>query len=197
MTSYWRKFMRGLAPGYLWASVWLISLAVPFMDSALVAAGAALGWLSALALAPGRHHGLRLVKLAASFFCFWAIFLTAVYLVRPTTLKPILNLSVWLALGLNLMLAKTPLELSLSTGQLLAPIVGRRRSQKIALSLALLARLIPRLLETTLTIRATIQSRVPELPLSRRLTLGGRAIIREALTQNEHLARALVKRWPW
>lgn len=197
MAAKWRKFMRGLGAGPLWAVIWLTALATPFIEVHWLAVIAAGGWLSAITLAPGRRHGRRLIKLAAVFFLFWAAFISLSYLLQPTTLKPVVNLSVWLALGLNLMLAKTPLELALPAGRLLAPVLGRRAAQKVALSLALLARLIPRLLEATLDIKTVVNRRAAGLPLTGRLTLWGRASVREALAQSEELARSLVKRWPW
>ena len=197
MGTGWRTFIRGVGVGPLWAVVWLTALAVPFIEVRWLIPAAALGWLSALTLAPGRLHGRRLVRLAAAFLLFWSVFLCLSYLLRPSTLKPIVNLAVWLALGLNLMLAKTPLELALPAGRLLTPVLGRRAGQKLALSLALLARLIPRLLASALDIRSVVNRRAARLPLIKRLTLWGRAAVRDALAQSEDLARALVKRWPW
>ena len=197
MAAGWRKFIRGVGVGPLWAVIWLTALAVPWVEIRWLVPAAALGWLSALALALGRPHGPRLVKLAAGFWLFWAVFLGLAHLLRPSSLKPVANLAVWLALGLNLMLAKTPLELALPAGRLLAPVVGRRAGQKLALSLALLARLIPRLLAAALDIKSVVNRRAGHLPLIKRLTLWGRALVRDAQAQNEELARALVKRWPW
>ncbi|MDR2946959.1 MAG: hypothetical protein LBV79_09455 [Candidatus Adiutrix sp.] len=189
--------MRGAGGVPLWAAVWLTALAVPFVEARWLVPAAALGWLSAAILAPERFHGRRLVKLAAAFLAFWAAFLSLIHLVQPSTLKPVVNLAVWLALGLNLMLAKTPLELALSAGRILTPVLGRRNGQKLALSLALLARLIPRLLSASLDIKTVVGRRAAHLPFTARLTLWGRAAIRDAMSQSEELARALVKRWPW
>lgn len=190
--------MRGLGVGPLWAAVWLSALAVPFIEARWLVLAAVPGWLSALTLSPVRLHGRRLVKLAALVLLFWTVFLgLAALLPGPGSLKPAVNLSVWLALGLNLMLAKTPLELALPAGRLLTPVIGRRAGQKLALSLALLARLIPRLLAAALDIRTVVDRRAGGLPLIKRLTLWGRAVLRDSLGQSEELARALAKRWPW
>ncbi len=193
----WRGLVRRVGAGRLWAAVWVLALAGPWLPPFLVVAMAAGGWLSALILAPGRFHGRRLTGLAALFFLFWSALLGLIHLIHPSPLRPIVNLAAWLALGLNLMLAKTPLELALPAGRALAPILGRRRAQKLALALALLARLIPRLLGSALTLRLTVQYRAGHLSLHRRLVLWGGAIVHDAFSQSGELSRALLKRWPW
>ena len=116
---------------------------------------------------------------------------------HPTTLRPALNLAIWLNLGMILVLARTPLELALAAADLLSPLLGRAKAQKMALALALLIRLIPALLASALSLRAVLSRRAAGLPLTRQLSLGGRNLIRYALGQSEELARALTKRWPW
>jgi biotin transport system permease protein len=108
-----------------------------------------------------------------------------------------MNLAVWMNLGLLLVLAKTPLELALAAANLLGPIMGRSRAQKLALALALLTRLIPALLASALALRTVLGRRAAGLPLYRRMSLWGRGLVRDALGQSEELARALTKRWPW
>ncbi len=190
--------LRRRPTGVWWVGVWAGSLAVPWLPPAGVGLLAALGWLMALLLAPGRFHGRKLLTSALLFLGFWAALLALIHLARPETpLRTIPNLAAWLVLGLNLMLAKTPLELALPLGQLLTPILGRRRAQQLALALALLARLIPRLLTSALAIQTTTQRRAGHLPLPRRLSLWGRAVLREAFNESEDLSRALLKRWPW
>jgi len=184
-------------PG-LWASVWLAALAVPWLPPLALN----LAWPPLLAsvcqLASGRPRGRRLILAAAGFWLFWSFLLLLAHLaLRPTGLKPALNLAVWLNLGLLLVLAKTPLELALAAAGLLGPLLGRPRAQKLALSLALLTRLIPALLASALALRIVVGRRAAGLPRPRRLTLWGRNLVREALGQSEELARALAKRWPW
>lgn len=183
--------------GPLWVIIWVGALIVPFLPSASLAALASGAWLSALMLAPGRWDGFRLLKMATIFLVVWSAFAGLIHLVYPTSLRPIGNLGAWLGLGLNLMLAKTPLELALEAGRLLSPILGRLRAQKLALALALLARLIPRLLDSAININITVSRRAFGLPLRRRLTLLAQTILRDSLSQNEELSRALLKRWPW
>lgn len=191
--------LRNLPVGVWWAGVWVGSLAVPWLPVSGVALMAVLGWLSAVILAPGRFHGRKLTVAAALFLCFWAIFLGLVHLVQPeATLRPVLNLAAWVPWGLNLMLAKTPLELAFPVGRALAPLLGRLRAQQLALALAVIARLIPRLLTSALAIQAVTQRRAAGcLPLPRRLALWGRTVLREAFSESEDLSRALLKRWPW
>ena len=114
-----------------------------------------------------------------------------------SSLRLILNLSAWLGLGLNLMLAKTPLALALPLGQALSPIIGRVQSGKVALALALLSRLIPGLLATALEMKINIDRRFAGLSFRRRLTLWSGALLRATFSQSDDLARALLKRWPW
>lgn len=193
----WRRLMRRTPTGLLWPAVWLGALGVVWIEPRPLAVLSGLGWLSALMLAPGRYHGRRLIKLAALFLILWGLVLGLTHLAYPSTLRPVLNLSAWLALGLNLMLAKTPLELALPAGRLLTPVLGRLRAQKLALALALLARLIPSLLFAALTSKITIDRRAGGLPLTARLSLWSRNIIRNSLVQTNDLSRTLVKRWPW
>jgi biotin transport system permease protein len=132
------------------------------------------------------------------FWLFWSLVLLLAHLaLNPVGLKPVLNLAVCLNLGLLLVLAKTPLELALAAAGLLGPVLGRTRAQKLALSLALLTRLIPALLASALALRAVLGRRAAGLPLLRRMRLFGRGLVRDALGQSEDLARALTKRWPW
>jgi len=123
--------------------------------------------------------------------------LLAHLVLRPMGLTPALNLAVWLNLGLILILAWTPLELARAAADLLSPFLGRTRAQKLALALAILTRLIPSLLASALTCRVVLSHRAAGLPLTRRLSLWGRNLVRDALGRSEDLARALVKRWPW
>ena len=123
--------------------------------------------------------------------------LLAHLILRPTGLKPALNLAVWLNLGLILVLAKTPLELARAAAGLFSPLLGRTRAQKLALALALLTRLIPALLASALIFRAVLNRRSADLPLTRRLGLWSHNLVRDALGQSEDMARALAKRWPW
>jgi len=184
-------------PG-LWAALWLAALAVPRLPP--LALALALPPLLAIIvqLASGRPQGRRLILAAAWFWLFWSCLLLLAHLaLRPTGLKPALNLAVWLNLGLFLILAKTPLELALAATGLLGPILGRNRAQKLALALALLTRLIPALLASALSLRTVVGRRAAGLPPPRRLALWGRGLVRDALGQSEELARALAKRWPW
>ncbi len=197
MIRRWRQAMRKVDTGLLWGGIWLAALAVPFVTPRWLAGFSGLAWLSALALAPGRHHGRRLMGLAAGFLAAWSVLLLLVHLAYPSSLRPILNLSAWLALGLNLLLAKTPLDLALTLARRLAPVLGRPRSQKLALALALVARLIPGLLASALEIRTSLNRRAAGLPLTTRLSLWGRTLIRDSLAQTDELARSLSKRWPW
>ena len=184
-------------PG-LWAAVWLAALAVPWLPPPVLALALPPLLASNVQLASGRPQGRRLILAAAGFWLFWSFLLLLAHLaLRPTGLKPVLNLAVWLNLGLFLILAKTPLELALAAAGLLSPITGRTRARKLALALALLTRLIPALLASALSLRTVVGRRADGLSRPRRLTLWGRGLVREALGQSEELARALAKRWPW
>ena len=184
-------------PG-LWAALWLAALAVPWLPPPALALALPPLLASVFSLAPGRPQGRRLVLAAAWFWLFWSLLLLLAHLVlRPTGLKPALNLAVWLNLGLLLLLTRTPLEQALAAASLLSPLLGRARARKTALALALLARLIPALLASALTFRAVLERRAAGLPLTRRLALLGRSLLRDALGQGEDLARSLSKRWPW
>jgi len=184
-------------PG-LWAAVWLAALAVPLLPPLTLALALPPLLASIVQLASGRPQGRRLILAAAWFWLFWSVLLLLAHLaLRPTGLKPALNLAAWLNLGLFLILAKTPLELALAAAGLLSPIMGRTRARKLALALALLTRLIPALLASALSLRTAVSRRAAALSLPRRLTLWGRGLVREALGQSEELARALAKRWPW
>jgi hypothetical protein len=139
-----------------------------------------------------------LVLAAAGFWLFWSLLLSLGHLLNPTsTLRPSLNLAAWLALGLNLVLGKTPLELALAAAGALSPVLGRVRAQKLALALALLTRLLPALLASALAVRVHLGRRAAHLPLTRRLAWWARAVLRESLGQSEDLARSLALRWPW
>ena len=197
IAAAWRGLLSRFNTGLLWLTVWLGAALVVFLDPRIVAVLSALGWLSALILAPARFHGPRLVRLAAFFLLLWGLVLGLTHLAYLSTLRPVLNLAAWLALGLNLMLAKTPLELALTASRLLTPLLGRLRAQKLALALALLARLIPNLLFSTLKIKTSVDRRAAGLSLPTRLSIWGRAVIRDALAQTDDLSRTLVKRWPW
>ena len=115
----------------------------------------------------------------------------------PLGLRPALNLAAWLPLGLNLILSKTPLEIALTVGRILVPILGLLKAQKLALALALLTRLIPRFLSSAIAINTIVKHRTVGLPLTKKLPLLARAIIRDVFSQNEDLSRTLIKRWPW
>lgn len=193
----WASALSRLPAGGLWLTVWLAALAVVWLPAAILAPLAALAWLSALVLAGQGRRGRRLTAAAFFFLAFWALLSWVISLVWPASLRPVLNLAAWLPLGLHLMLAKTPLELALSAAAAFRPLLGRANSQKLALALALLARLIPGLLISALDIRAVINQRAPGLSPARRLSLWGRALIREALAQPDDLSRVLLKRWPW
>lgn len=198
MPARWRKFLGGLGAGRFWAVIWLAALAVPFAAPVPLAFLTVLAWVSAVILAPGRHHGRRLLIAGALFGLFWALMLGGLHWLSPAQpLRPILNLAAWLALGLNLMLAKTPLGLALPAGRLLTPILGRASAQKLALALALVAHLVPGLLASGLSIAKTVKLRAPRLSFTRKLTLWARALTRDAFSQSDELARTLVKRWPW
>lgn len=196
---FWPAALSRLGVGRLWLIIWLAALAVPFLPILGLTILTALAWLSVAALAPGRYQARRLVAAALFFLLFWGLLTGLFYFIHSTSMRPVLNLAAWLALGLNLMLAKTPLELALFTGRVLRPVFGRLNSQKLALALALLARLIPGLLESALKIRAVVNYRSAQvqLPLTRRLILLGRSLIRNTLAQSEDLSRTLAKRWPW
>lgn len=196
--SAWREMAGRVDSFHLWVLIWLAALAVPFMPQPLIIALALGGWVSALILASGRHNGFRLPFLALLGLIFWALALGFLYwLNQADSMRPVLNLAAWLALGLNLMLAKTPLALALPLSQKLRPILGPLRSSKLALSLVLLTRLIPGLLSSALSLKTTIDRRVPHLPFRRRLTLWCGALTRATFSQTDGLARALLKRWPW
>ena len=197
IAAAWRRLMSRLHTGLFWLAVWLGAALVVFLDPRIVVILSVLGWLSALILAPARFHGPRLVRLAALFLLLWGLVLGLTHLAYPSSLRPVLNLAAWLALGLNLMLAKTPLDLALTASRLLTPLLGRLRAQKLALALALLARLIPNLLFSALKIKTSVDCRAAGLPLSTRLSIWGRAVIRDALAQTDDLSRTLIKRWPW
>ncbi len=196
MGRKYARWLRGLKTGKLWAGIWILTLAVPFWPPVWLGPLTGLMWLSVVSLAGGRFHGRRLVKLAVLFLIFWALVIGLTHLAYPSSLRPILNLAAWLVLGLNLMLAKTPLELALSSGRLLQPILGPGRARSLSLALALLARLIPQFLATALDIKKTVDKRFAALPLTRRLALWAGGLVRVCLAQNEELSRALVKRWP-
>lgn len=181
----------------LWLVIWVAAFLFPRLQPGCLVALTALLWLSALVLAPGKLHGRRLLKAAAIFALIWSAIIAALHLAGLGSLEPLVKLWAWLALGLHLMLAKSPLELALPLGRLAAPVIGRIRAQKLALALALTARLIPRLIDSALKIRKSLELRAPALPLKKRLTLWSQAILRDAFSQSEEMARALLKRWPW
>ena len=195
--GFWRSLMRKVDVRLLWALIWPGALLVPFLPWPWLAGLTLAAWASAAAVAPARPHGSRMICLAIGFFIFWGLMMALLNFGSPAFFRPWANLAAWLALGLNLMLAKTPLELALPTGRMLAPVIGRMRAQKLALALALLARLIPRLVSSAFKIKTSLDRRAGRLPLIRRLSLWGRAIVREAMSGNDELARALLKRWPW
>jgi len=182
----------------LWATIWLTALSVPWLPPSILALSLPLLLVSVTRLTPGRPQGRRLVLAAAWFWLFWSLLMLLAHLIlHPTGLRPALNLAIWLNLGLILVLAKTPLELALAAADLSSPLLGRLRAQKMALALTILIRLIPALLASALTLRSVLGRRAAGLPLTRRLSLWGRNMLRDALGQNEYLARALTKRWPW
>jgi len=197
IADWWSAAVSRLGIGRLWFIIWLSALAVPFLPIPALSCLTLLAWLSVDSLAPGRPQGRRLVLASLLFLFFWGLLTGLIHLLQPTSLRPVLNLAAWLALGLNLMLAKTPLELALATGRFLEPWLGRLGSRKLALALALLARLIPGLLASALKTRAAVNYRAAKLSLARRLILMGRSIIRDTLAQSNDLSRALLKRWPW
>ncbi|MDR1920703.1 MAG: hypothetical protein LBS31_03050 [Candidatus Adiutrix sp.] len=197
MAGRWRWLLKKTRTGGLWFFVWLSALAVPFSPPVGLVCFSALLWSSALALAPGKIYGRRLTGAAVIFILFWSLFIFLSRLLQPGSLRPVLNLIAWVGLGLHLMLIKTPLELAALLADFTTPLLGSRRADKLALSLALLARLIPRLLDSALALRATLKKRASGLPLTARLSLWGRAVMREGLRQSEDMAQALLKRWPW
>ena len=197
MTARWRGFIKNVPTGRLWLIIWLAALAVPFVSAVLLGPAAFFSWLSALVLAPGRYHGQRLLRLAVILAIIWIGLIVIINLVYSSSLRPAANLTIWMALGLNLILAKTPLELALSVARVLSPLLGPIASQKLALALALMARLIPHLLAAALTIRTTVGRRAGQLPLTRRMSLWAATLLRETMSQNEEMARVLLKRWPW
>lgn len=186
-----------LGVGWLWLLIWSAALAVPFLPIPWLVILTVLAWISVAALAPGRYQARRLVTAALLFLFFWGLLTGLFYFIHSTTMRPVLNLAAWLALGLNLMLAKTPMELAIFTGRVLRPLLGRLNSQKLALALALLARLIPELLASAIKIRSSVNYRAAQQPLIRRLSLMGRSLIRNTLAQSDDLSRSLAKRWPW
>ena len=190
--------IRRLSIPTLWVTLWLTALAVPWLPPPLLALALPPLMFSVIRLAPARPQGRRLVLAAACFWLFWSLLMLLAHFFSPKTdLRPSLNLAVWLNLGLILVLAWTPLELALAAADLSSPLLGRVRAQKMALALALLIRLLPALLASALTLRTVLSRRTAGLSLTRRLTLWGRNLIRNALGQSEELARALAKRWPW
>lgn len=194
----WRNFLARADSFNLWLFVWLAALAVPLAGWPWAAGTALAGWLSVGLLAPGRHHGRRLALMAALFLLFWGLTLLLIDCFSSSfRFRPILNLAAWLALGLNLMLAKTPLALTLPLSRRLAPVIGGNRAGKLALALTLLVRLIPGLLSSALDLKRTIDRRAPQLSFRRRLALWGRTLVRLSLSQTDDLARTLLKRWPW
>lgn len=197
LAAGWRSLIGRVGIVPWWALIWLGSLLVPFLPLTALIPVALGTWISAIMLAPGRRAGYRLLKMATIFLVIWATLTAIIHLINPTSLRPVGNLTVWLALGLNLMLAKTPLELALTAAHLLTPLLGRLRAQKLTLALALLARLIPRLLSSAIDINTTVQRRAASLPLQRRLILLAQTLLRDSFSQNEELSRALLKRWPW
>ncbi len=170
---------------------------MPALAPPYLAAGAAILWLSAICLAPGKIYGRRLIKAAALFAAVWTLIISALHFAGSAALAPIPRIWAFMALGLHLMLAKSPLELALPLGRLLAPLIGRLRAQKLALALALTARLIPRILNSAFAIHRSLSLRCRRLSRRRRIALWGKAIMRDSFAQSEELARALLKRWPW
>lgn len=195
--SFWPATVANLGVGWIWLLIWLAALAVPFLPVPWLMTLTALAWISVAGLAPGRYQARRLVGAALLFLLFWSLLTGLFYFIHYTSMRPVLNLAAWLALGLNLMLAKTPLELALFTGRVLRPFLGRFNSHKLALSLALLAHLIPGLLDSALKIRSNVNYRAAQLPLTGRLILLSRSLIRNTLSQSDDLSRSLAKRWPW
>lgn len=197
MAERWRNLVKGASVPCLWSAVWLAAISVPFLPPACLAVFAVSAWLSAAVLAPARFQGKRLLAMAALFWILWGALLAVMHMLSPSSLRPAGNLALWLPLGLHLMLAKTPLELALATGRLLRPFLGPVNSQKAALALALLSRLIPRLLVSAMSIKLVVKRRGAGLSVARRLVVWAGAMIRESMQWNEESARALLKRWPW
>ena len=198
ITTRWSQLTKKIPTTILWVLIWVSAWVVPFLSAATVALLAECAWLSALALAPFRYSGPRLVKLAIIFLIIWSTLMGLLHLSDPAaSLRPALNLAAWLPLGLNLILSRTPLEIALTIGRLLVPILGLLKAQKLALALALLTRLIPRFLSSAIAINTIVKHRTVGLPLTKKLPLLARAIIRDVFSQNEDLSRTLIKRWPW
>ncbi|UQZ91106.1 hypothetical protein C4J81_18545 [Deltaproteobacteria bacterium Smac51] len=197
MGLFWRGCLKKTPTVVLWVIIWTAALLVPWVPGDWLFPFAAVVWMSALILAPGKIYGRRLLKAAIVFALIWSLIMLGLFLAGSGGLLPVIRLWVWLGLGLHLMLAKTPLELAIPVGRLTAPVIGHIRAQKLALALALTARLIPRLLDSAIKIKASLDLRASSLPLIRRMALWGRAIMRDSFSQSEELARALVKRWPW
>ncbi len=189
-----RKLISSMPILALWLIVWGATLAVHFLPSEGVLVIAFLSWLVALILAPGRFQGWRLLKAAALFLATWLVLLALGQLFWPSSWRSALNLAAYVALGLILILAKTPLQWAWGSSRLLAPLLGEKRAQKLALALALLARQIPSLIQTALSLKKTIDRRASHLPFQRRLSLWARTFLRESFHQAEELALTLTKR---
>jgi energy-coupling factor transporter transmembrane protein EcfT len=193
----YRRVIAKIPPLAFLGLIWAAAFIMPGLGMPYLGAAAVVLWLSAAFLAPGKMYGRRLMK--AAFLCAvtWSIFLALLHLIGSAALEPIPRLWAFMALGLHLMLAKSPLDLALPLGRLLAPVIGRVRAQKVALALALTARLIPRLLEAAFSIQRSLSLRCPKLSRAKRIALWGKAIMRDSFARSEEMARALVKRWPW
>lgn len=188
-----RKFMKKIPSLWLIIVIWALAFCLPRLPLSYLIPFNALLWLSAALLAPGKIYGFRLLRAALFFAGMWSLVIFSLSLFGAADLIAMARLWGFLALGLHLMLAKSPLELALPVSAL-GPVIGGLRARKLALALALMARLLPRLIASALKIKKTLDLRAARLPLKRRVALWGGALMRDSFSQGEEVARALFKR---
>jgi hypothetical protein len=145
-------------------------------------------------MARGSPRGERLVAAAAGFWLFWTVLSVFARVVGFAAGRDPVQLAAWLALGLHVTLVWTPLELSRAWGRALGTIFGGRIGALGAAATLTLLKEAPTALEDARLIGRTVAFRAEGRSFRRRLAFFGRALIRQASSRVDDLARAMISR---
>ena len=192
LADLWRNFLRRIPPLLIWALLFLAAWPVKILGCQSLLLFGSLFWLNAFVLAWGRPLKKRLLATAAFFLIIWALLILILnFEAAPNFISKFFY---GLSLGLNLMMAVSPIKLSKDFARLCRPVFGEKNSFKLAVAVTLLVKLIPLFISSALEIKTTLQKRCLKLSLKEKIVLWAKSLIRQSQAQEEALARAILKR---
>ncbi|MDR2352171.1 MAG: hypothetical protein LBF22_03255 [Deltaproteobacteria bacterium] len=189
------KFLRGIYSQaralFGLGLIWALSLLIVFRGE-LANFLAPLFFVSALILSGAKTP--QLLKPALIFLLFWGLFRGLFLPYLGESSWSVLKLAAWIFLGMHLFFIWSPLELGWAFQSLARPLVGRKTATLFSISLVVLVKIIPSLLEDAKMTQKFIRLRAKDLKLTVKILLWGQNLLRLTFQRTEGLTRALSKR---